>query len=104
MELPSCHHHTYHDLLRMAAVYIVVLCDVHRGGQSLAATRKDMYKKKCDPATGRQWFERTNRGGNFEIEFCGVIPFHSDKHGFNPGKLMDFYLSRLHPENRVAIQ
>ena len=44
------------------------------------------------------------RGGNFEIEFCGVVPFHTDEHGFNPGKLMEFYLSRLHPENRVVIQ
>ena len=44
LKLPPRHHHTYHDLLRMAAVYIVVLCDVPRGGYSLAAMTKDIYR------------------------------------------------------------
>ena len=104
LKLPTSCHHTYHDLLRMAVMYVVVLCDVHRGQESLAAMRKNMYFKRYDPATEKQWFERSGGGGNFDIEFCGVIPFHSDSHGFNPGKLMDFYLSRLHPENRSLFQ
>ena len=45
LKLPPRHHHTYHDLLRMAAVYVVVLCDVPRGGYSLAAMTKDMYRE-----------------------------------------------------------
>ena len=104
LKLPASCHHNYHLLLRMAAMYIVIMCDVHRGQFSLSATRKNMYRKMHDSATEREWFERTEGGDNVKLEFCGIIPFHSDQYGFNPGRLMDFYQSRLHPDNEYLFQ
>ena len=101
LRLPSSCHHSYHDLLKLAAMYVVVMCDVKRGQQSFAAMRKTMFRKKYDPSTERQWFERVTGGnGNVDVEFCGMIPFHTDEHGFDPGRIMDWYLAKLHPENR----
>ena len=39
-----------------------------------------------------------------DVEFCGMIPFHTDEHGFDPGRIMDWYLAKLHPENRSLFQ
>ena len=32
-----------------------------------------------------------------------MIPFHTDEHGFDPGRIMDWYLAKLHPENRYGM-
>jgi hypothetical protein len=39
-----------------------------------------------------------------DLEKSGVIPFYEDEHGFNPGRLLEVFLQRLHPENGFFFQ
>ena len=68
--------------------------------------RKNAYQKRTEPHwskpnTKMQWFERRDASG---IMQAGIIPFHTDQYGFNPGKLIEIYLSRLHPANERLLQ
>ena len=103
-KLPSSCRDTYHDLLKKAVMYIVVMFDKKRGRESHAAMSKNVYLKRYDPSTKRQWFERRDDGEYFDLKKTGIIPFHTDQFGFNPGKLMDNYLAKLHPENGALFQ
>ena len=44
LRLPANCHHNYHDLLKLSAMYVVVMCDVKRGQDAYAAMRKSMYR------------------------------------------------------------
>ena len=44
LRLPPTCHHSYHDLLKLAALYVLVMCDVKRGKQSIEAMRKSMFR------------------------------------------------------------
>ena len=103
-KLPEECRNDYNDLLQLAVMYIVVMFDCRRGQEGLIAMTKDFFTKKWDPNTEMFRYEKT-RGeksknhdtDSEDIENAGVILFTTDQYGYNPGELMEYYLTKLHP-------
>ena len=104
--LPAKCRDNYHDLLQKGVMYILIMFDCRRGLEGLAAMDKDVFQKQWDENTQRFRFEKTkgeasknHQNDSEDISNSGIILFDTDEYGYNPGELMEFYLSKLHPKN-----
>ena len=109
--LPESCRASYHDLLQKAVMYIVVLFDCRRGQEGLSRMNKDFFTKKWDELTQKYRYEKTmgeksknHHNDSEDIANAGIILFSTDQYGYNPGEVMDAYLSRLHPDNEALFQ
>ena len=104
LTLPEECQNNYNDLLQLAVMYIIVMYDCRRGQEGLVELTKYFFEKKWDPNTEMFRYEKTrgeqskNHAQDSEdIENSGVILFSTDQYGYNPGELLEYYLSKLHP-------
>ena len=104
--LPQNCRDKYHDLLQKSVMYIVIMFDCRRGLEGLAAMDKNFFSKEWDENTQRFRYEKkqgeaskNHQNDSEDITNSGIILFDTDEFGYNPGQLMDFYLSKLHPNN-----
>ena len=66
---------------------------------------RDMFAKESSSEDGFEYFKKakTEISKNHQVDRCqdvdagGIIPFQSDEYGWNPGKLLQSYLSCLPP-------
>ena len=73
--------------------------------------KKDCYIKKHDDGLKITYFEKTrgeatkNHLKDVEnVSLSGIIPFHTDEFGYNPGQLFGYYLATLNPQNENLFQ
>ena len=92
-------------------MYIIVLYDCRRGQEGLVNMTKDFFTKVWDDNTQLFHYEKTrgqsskNHDADSEdLSNSGIILFSEDEFGYNPGQLMEFYLSKLHEENTALFQ
>ena len=109
--LPEKCRDNYHDLLQKAVMYIVIMFDCRRGLEGLAAMERNFFCKKWDENTQKFRYEKTqgeasknHQSDSEDLENSGIILFDTDQYGYNPGELMEFYLSKLHPDNSALFQ
>ena len=72
---------------------------------------KDFFSKEWDENTQKFRYEKTrgesskNHGSDSEdLSNSGIILFHTDEFGYNPGEIMEIYLSMLHPDHAALFQ
>ena len=109
--LPEESREDYHYLLQKAVMYILVLFDCRRGQEGMAAMNKDFFSKEWDENTQMFRYEKAkgetsknHQNDSEDLSNTGIILFNTDEFGYNPGELMEFYLSKLHPENPALFQ
>ena len=109
--LPEACRENYHELLQLAVMYIIVMFDCRRGQEGLAEMNKDFFSKEWDENTQMFHYEKTmgeaskNHASDSEdLSNSGIILFDTDEYGYNPGELMEIYLSMLHPEQMALFQ
>ena len=110
-KLPEKCRNNYNDLLQKAVMYIVVMYDCRRGLEGLVKMTRDFFAKKWDPNTEMFRYEKTRGEGSKnhdkdseDVSNSGVILFSTDQYGYNPGELMEYYLSKLHATNQSLFQ
>ena len=110
-KLPEECQNNYNDLLEKGVMYIIVMYDCRRGLEGLVEMTRDFFTKEWDPNTEMFRYEK-KRGESSknhdkdseDISNSGVILFCTDEYGFNPGTLMEYYLSKLCPTNESLFQ
>jgi hypothetical protein len=110
-KLPAEFRDSYHDLWQMAVMYVIIMFDVRRGREGLCEIRKDAYEKQSNSVTGFHFYQKVlgessknHQDDKENLEKSGIIPFYQDEQGFNPGRLLEVFLKRLHPENAFLFQ
>ena len=109
-KLPESCRNNYHEVLMKSIVYVVIMFDVRRGQEGLVELPKDLYQKEVG-INQMEIFVKTvgeasknHKMDNEDLDNAGVILCHEDEFGFNPGKLLEYYLSKLNPKNKWLFQ
>jgi hypothetical protein len=110
-KLPAEFRDSYHILWQMAVMYVIIMFDVRRGREGLCEIRKDAYEKQSNSVTGFHFYQKVigessknHQDDKENLEKSGIIPFYQDEQGFNPGRLLEVFFKRLHPENAFLFQ
>ena len=100
--LPESCRKNYNDLLQKAVMYIVIMFDCRRGQEGLAALNKNFFHKEWDDNTQKFRYEKSkgeisknHQKDSEDLSNTGIILFETDEFGYNPGELMEYYLSKL---------
>ena len=108
--LPEGCRNNYHEVLLQSIVYIVIMFDVRRGQEGLVELPKDLYQKEVGINQMEIYVKtvgeasKNHKMDNEDLDNAGVILCHEDEFGFNPGKLLEHYLSKLNPKNKWLFQ
>lgn len=104
-QLPDNYQDTYHELLQMSVIFSIMSFDIRRGREGLCKMTKDTYVKKFNDNLNMHYYLKTrgelsknHQADSEDLQNAGIIPFFEDgeTHGYNPGRLMEFYLETLH--------
>ena len=77
----------------------------------LANLKKDTYIKRFDECLKIEFYEKVkgeltknHQNDNEDVSSAGIIPFHADQFGYNPGRLIEIYMSSLNERNENLFQ
>ena len=93
-KLPEGFQHSYHELLKWHAQFVVTWFGCRRGREGIAELPKDAYRKKSSDVTGMSYYQKfvsessKNHQADKEDDAGGVIPFfESADCDWNPGMM-----------------